>query len=129
MKLYHGEKVITGLVIFVLLLISPIVYNVAGGKSTQAPEPKILTPDKDCVESSEYMKRGHMDLLNDWRDRVVRDGERTYTSTNGEQYEMSLTDTCMTCHSNKEDFCDQCHNYLAVDPYCWDCHIAPTENQ
>ena len=29
---------------------------------------------------------------------------------------MSLTRTCMDCHSNKAEFCDRCHNYLAVRP-------------
>jgi hypothetical protein len=34
----------------------------------------------------------------------------------------------MDCHSNKSKFCDQCHNYVDVDPFCWDCHIEPKEN-
>ena len=38
---------------------------------------------------------------------------------------MSLTNTCLGCHSNKAQFCDQCHNYLEVTPYCWDCHVDP----
>jgi cytochrome c oxidase subunit 2 len=38
---------------------------------------------------------------------------------------MSLQNTCMHCHSNKQKFCDECHTYVAVKPYCWDCHIAP----
>ena len=37
---------------------------------------------------------------------------------------MSLQNECMRCHSNKKKFCDECHNYMAVKPYCWDCHIA-----
>ncbi len=129
MKLYHGDMIIPGLVIFILLLVSPVVYNVAGGKAMEVPEPEIITPDEKCVESAEYMRRAHMDLLNEWRDRVVRDGVRTYEASDGRQYEMSLSRTCMTCHSNKADFCDRCHDYLAVDPYCWDCHVEPTENQ
>ena len=35
----------------------------------------------------------------------------------------SLSNTCMACHSNKTQFCDQCHNYLAVTPTCWGCHL------
>ena len=34
---------------------------------------------------------------------------------------------CMKCHTNKEKFCDECHTYAAVKPYCWDCHIQPKE--
>jgi hypothetical protein len=40
---------------------------------------------------------------------------------------MSLTRTCLDCHSNKAEFCDRCHTYMAVDPYCWDCHVEPKE--
>jgi len=35
----------------------------------------------------------------------------------------------MKCHSNKKEFCDKCHNYMAVVPYCWSCHIAPKEEK
>jgi len=41
---------------------------------------------------------------------------------------MSLQNTCMECHSNKSKFCDQCHTYAAVNPFCWECHIQPEEN-
>jgi hypothetical protein len=42
---------------------------------------------------------------------------------------MSLQNGCMRCHSNKKKFCDECHNYMAVKPYCWDCHIQPKEKE
>ena len=45
----------------------------------------------------------------------------------GKQYTMSLINTCMKCHTSKAKFCDRCHNYMAVTPDCWDCHIAPKE--
>jgi len=35
----------------------------------------------------------------------------------------------MHCHSNKKKFCDECHNYMAVKPFCWDCHIQPREKE
>ncbi len=38
---------------------------------------------------------------------------------------MSLTLTCLECHSNKDKFCDRCHDYLRVSPGCWDCHNVP----
>jgi hypothetical protein len=41
---------------------------------------------------------------------------------------MSLTNTCITqCHSNKAKFCDRCHDYMNVQPWCWDCHNFPKE--
>jgi hypothetical protein len=38
-----------------------------------------------------------------------------------------LQNTCLNCHNNKSKFCDQCHNYAEVTPYCWECHIEPKE--
>ncbi len=73
------------------------------------------------------MRANHMRLLNDWRDLVVREGERTYTAADGKVYEISLTGTCLKCHSNKETFCDRCHDYAGVTPSCWNCHIIPEE--
>ena len=81
-----------------------------------------------CVEATDYMRASHMELLDEWRDLVVRENQRSFTSTlTGATYEMSLSGTCMDCHSNKAEFCDSCHEYMAVDPYCWDCHVEPEE--
>jgi hypothetical protein len=33
--------------------------------------------------------------------------------------------TCLGCHKNKSEFCDRCHSYSGVDPYCMDCHVLP----
>jgi hypothetical protein len=76
------------------------------------------------------MRAEHMQLLNNWRDSVVRDADAVYKSdTSGKVFQMSLQNTCMHCHSNKKKFCDECHNYMAVKPFCWDCHIAPKEDK
>jgi hypothetical protein len=131
--MYDSGKIITGIVIFVLLVTFPIWYNL--GRATPPPEPKIDTPVikemklKQCIEPKQDMKGNHMKILDEWRQTVVRNGERIYTGPDGRQYDMSLQNTCMKCHSNKTQFCDQCHNYLQVKPYCWDCHIAPKETK
>jgi hypothetical protein len=130
--MYDGWKIIIGLIIFVGIATFPFLYDV-GKASIPPPDPKIDTPEiqkmavKKCVESKSFMKAEHMVMINDWRDAVVREGNRLYTSTDGQQYAMSLQNTCMKCHSNKTKFCDECHNYVAVKPYCWDCHIEPIE--
>ncbi|MBN2226195.1 MAG: sulfate reduction electron transfer complex DsrMKJOP subunit DsrJ [candidate division Zixibacteria bacterium] len=125
--MYDAGKVITGIVIFLVLITFPFWFNVASGNATYKPDPKIITPNEQCMADGEYMKRNHMDMLDEWRDLVVREGQRTFVAPDGKTYEMSLSNTCMKCHSNKADFCDQCHNYMAVYPYCWDCHIEPQE--
>ena len=121
--MYDGGKIITGLIIFVALVSFPIWYTGAMGKGGKKPEPQAPENETKCVESKEYMKAWHMDMLNEWRDKVVREGHRIYAANDGEKHEMSLTNNCLRCHNDKEKFCDECHNYVGVSPYCWDCHI------
>ncbi len=138
MKLYDGGKIIVGLAVFLAFALFPFYYNI--GKVNAKPDPKTDTPaiqewekqygKKECVESKEFMRMEHMQLLNNWRDSVVRETYRQYVSTsNGKKFNMSLQNGCMKCHSNKKKFCDECHNYMAVVPYCWDCHIQPKEKE
>ncbi|MBN2326982.1 MAG: sulfate reduction electron transfer complex DsrMKJOP subunit DsrJ [Candidatus Omnitrophica bacterium] len=126
--MYDKEKIIPGIIVFLVLVTFPVWYNLAFGSGNGAPEPQIVSQNEKCVESKDYMRTQHMDLLNQWRDAVVRQGYRMYRTADGALVEMSLTNTCLQCHPNKTQFCDECHNYMAVKPYCWDCHIAPMEN-
>ena len=116
--------IVTGVIIFIVIAIFPFWYN--RGKAAPAPELQLKEKAKAakvCVRSAEYMKAEHMQLLDLWRDSVVRRGDRIYVSPSGQEYNMSLSNTCLDCHSNKAEFCDKCHNYASVRPYCWDCHI------
>ncbi|MFO7461381.1 MAG: sulfate reduction electron transfer complex DsrMKJOP subunit DsrJ [Desulfatiglandales bacterium] len=128
--MYDGGKIITGLVIGVGLLLFPVFYN--AGKASKAPEPVLTEKAKaaqQCVEAASYMKTDHMKMLDEWRHEVVRNDERYYKSSTGKVHYKGLQTTCMECHSNKTKFCDQCHDYVGVAPYCWECHIEPKENQ
>ncbi|MFQ6122474.1 MAG: sulfate reduction electron transfer complex DsrMKJOP subunit DsrJ [Dehalococcoidales bacterium] len=125
--MYDADKIMTGLIIFLGLITIPVWYIMASGKATYVPEPEIVTEEKQCIEATQYMRDKHMDLLDDWRKSVVREGIRTYVASDGREYNMSLSGTCMECHSNKAEFCDQCHDYAAVKPDCWDCHNPPEE--
>ena len=66
-----------------------------------------------------------MQLLATWRDSVVRDGDRFHIMPDGSIVEKSLTKTCLGCHVSKEKFCEECHTYASVKPYCWECHVIP----
>ena len=128
--MYDGGKVTTGLIIFFILLLFPVWYQF--GKAAKAPEPELTAVAKEageCIESKSYMTTQHMKLLDSWRNEVVREGERYYTASNGKTHYMSLQVTCLKCHSNKDTFCDRCHNYMGADPFCWDCHIEPKETK
>ena len=123
--MHDGAKIIAGLVVFFGLLLFPVWNNLAQGKAEFRPNPQIL-PNGNCVESKDFMLSSHMDLLNTWRDQVVRQDRRIYVSTlDGKEHLMSLSKTCLGCHTNKTQFCDECHNYMDVRPYCWECHVEP----
>ena len=116
--------IVTGVVIFLLIVLFPFWYM--RGKAAPLPEVE-LTPKakaaQKCVRSTEYMQAEHMHLLDVWRDSVVRESKRIYVNPEGKEFNMSLSNTCLDCHSNKAEFCDRCHDYASVQPYCWSCHI------
>ncbi len=131
--MYDSGKIILGLIIFVALFTSPIWYDLLNGK-TALKQPDLVLPtnvnQQECVADTAFMRTNHMVLLNDWRYEVVRLGKRTYVSEEHKNFDMSLTRTCLKCHPDAAHFCDQCHTYVGVSPYCWDCHsekVHPTE--
>ena len=120
--MHDKAKVVTGIVIFLVVVLFPVWYSLASGGSGEAPklgDLKQLTGAEKCVREAAYMRAEHMTLLDDWRDRVVREGRRDDPESG---LEMSLTRTCLGCHANYDDFCKKCHDYVDVQPYCWDCH-------
>lgn len=126
------NMIMAGLVVFVLAVLSPFWFNLI--TSTQAaPKPELLgkaAKVKKCVLDKFEMRAEHMFLLDVWRDSVVRDAARKYTGTNGETFNMSLStgeNSCLGCHEDKAKFCDSCHDYASVSPYCWECHTNPKE--
>ena len=118
------NKILAGLAVFIAIVTLPFWFNM--GKAAPAPEVELTAKAKEakkCVMDTEYMTAEHMQLLDVWRHEVVRNGVRMFTNAEGKQFNMSLSNTCLDCHSNKEQFCDRCHDYASVKPYCWDCHI------
>ncbi len=120
-----------GLLIFLAAVTLPFTYNMTAGAGTM-PELELPENETQCVESKEFMKSSHMQLLIDWRESQVRENSREYVSSSYDRkFDISLTNTCLKqCHTNKGNFCDRCHNYAGVqEPYCWDCHIDPENIQ
>jgi hypothetical protein len=126
--MYDGGKIVPGLVIFLGLATFPFWYTRMNVEAIGKPELKLPTEATECVEPKSYMRTAHMQMLNQWRDLVVRQGEGLYVTSTGKVYEMSFTRSCMKCHSNRQEFCDKCHTYVGVNPYCWNCHVEPKEN-
>ena len=126
------QMIIAGLAIFVIAVLSPFWFNMAT-ETQAAPKPELTgksATEKKCVLDKYDMRANHMSLLDEWRDSVVRDADRKYTAANGVTFNMSLStgeSSCLGCHEDKEKFCDSCHNYASVTPYCWECHTNPKE--
>jgi len=118
--------ILSGLVVFLALVTLPFWYN-AAAKASATLELKRPAAATQCVADTAFMRRSHMEMLNAWRDRRVREGIRTQPASGGRVFDISLTGTCLEeCHGSRADFCDRCHNYVGLSgPYCWDCHNAP----
>ncbi len=120
--------VVVGGIAFLVALAFPLWHAIVAGGPAERPE--LAKPSgAACVEERAYMAANHMDLLNRWRDEVVRDGEaKPYTPVTlktDKTFEKSLTRTCLGCHADVDGFCHKCHHYADVVVYCWDCHIEP----
>jgi hypothetical protein len=127
--MYDAGKVVAGIAVLVVIATTPLWLRAVQGEESVPPKLELVTDAKVCVADTETMRTSHMELLNSWRDDAVRHGNHDYVAPDGTEYEKSLTRTCMGCHSNKSKFCDRCHEYAGVDPYCWDCHVEPEEAQ
>lgn len=117
--------IIAGLVVVLAVLTSPIWYSLAAGEQEGKPE---FDLQGDCVEDVDYMLGHHMDLLEEWRNDVVREGNGEKHKSSSGEYEKSLTKTCLAkCHvtetAGQAGFCRKCHEYADVHPTCWDCHV------
>jgi hypothetical protein len=124
--MYDGSKIIPGLIIFVLLVSFPVWYN--HGDAGEAPVLEMPKDGLQCILPAAEMRPKHMQLLNEWRDDALRRGEREFTVKVGDQmFQKGLTITCMECHSSFQRFCNECHDYVAVKVYCWECHVAPVD--
>jgi len=132
-KLYDAKVVIPALLVFLAVAAFPFWFaggNPAKMKDPEKPKAKLVQKvraDKKvaCIEATAWMRANHMQLLNDWRNLVVRDTKRIYVASDGASYRMSLSNTCLRCHTSKKNFCDRCHNYAGVAPFCWNCHVEP----
>ena len=101
------------------------------GDSVVTPGSKAAGMDA-CVAPTAEMRRYHMEYLKHDRDKTVHQGIRGLKN--------SLAD-CVDCHAAKDgnggyasvnangQFCDKCHNYMAVTLACFQCHRKTPADQ
>jgi hypothetical protein len=78
-----------------------------------------------CVEPTSFMRRNHMELIKHQRNITVHEGVRAT------KYSLA---GCIDCHvqydlqgravpvNGEDQFCDRCHDWLAVSLDCFHCH-------
>jgi hypothetical protein len=127
--MHNARTIILLIVIFLILALYPVWNGLIRTAGKKPPQLELPLEQRECVMPVAFMKENHMTLLKNWRDTVVRDGDRTPVKVNLVKYEKSLSKTCFKCHVKKTTFCDRCHDYLSVAPPCWDCHYFPKEKK
>jgi hypothetical protein len=123
--MYDSSKIVPGIIAFVFVATLPVWDGSISDDTRKVPELELPQSKTQCVRSPDFMREEHMNLLGEWRNVVIREGDRSPVLVNGIEYEKSLTGSCMKCHGSRSQFCDRCHQYLSVSLRCWDCHFSP----
>jgi len=121
----HSKTKAIAVTILIFVILVPVGYSLVTyvfARSSPKGVPFIEMPASQyekCVRETEYMRYHHWELLQQIRDEVVRDGIRG---------DIKLS-SCRECHPNREQFCNQCHNAVNLQPDCFGCHYYPASTQ
>ncbi len=112
-----------------ITLLAILVTGLLGGPVALAGEAVEGTAKADklqnCVEPTPVMRRRHFEFIKHQRDLTVHQGIR------GSKYSLA---GCVDCHARHDaqgnpvpvnaegQFCDKCHDYVAVEIDCFMCH-------
>jgi predicted CXXCH cytochrome family protein len=117
------------LIVLLAALFLPAMQAAAENHVSKSSKAASLT---SCVAATDVMRRNHMDFLKHERDETVREGIRGVP--------FSLSD-CVDCHASTDEngksvpvneegeFCATCHDYVAVDLPCFQCHRTTPEKK
>jgi hypothetical protein len=116
----RGRAKRLAIVIPLVLILAPIAYSAVSAVVSPGagdPVPFLEMPDEKyetCVleKDAHEMRYHHFDLLKRMRDRVLREGDRTWIQF----------DDCKGCHTSRERFCNRCHDRVNLTPDCFGCH-------
>lgn len=115
-----GGKLVGAIAVAAVIAAGPLWVATVRGAKTEALAAPLGTGA--CIEPRVSMRTSHPGLLSAWREQVVREGRRTYHTTDGRDVPIGLAETCLGCHGEASKFCDRCHAQHAVTVSCWQCH-------
>jgi hypothetical protein len=113
----------------VAALFAGLLALTVAADSGRPPQGRVALPvvriekGEACVAPVDVMRRNHMAMLLNQRDRTMRQGLR--------EPRFSLKG-CVDCHSSaktgsvlgEEGFCASCHAYASVKIDCFECHSS-----
>lgn len=119
----RGRAKRLAILIPIVLILTPVGYGIAAAivaPGAGDPVPFLERPDakyETCVlgKNADEMRFHHFDLLKRMRDRVLREGDRTWIKF----------EDCRGCHTSRERFCNRCHDHVNLKPDCFGCHDYP----
>ena len=112
-----------------LVVVALLWVGVSSGAGVNLPEFPRGKGD-NCVETTDIMRKNHMEFLTHQRDLTVHDGIRSS--------KHSLVE-CIQCHVQKDaqgqfipvnapgQFCQSCHQFTATRLDCFECHATVPE--
>lgn len=111
------KRAIIATLVFLVVITLPFIMNAASGRIANAE----LKPDLEneaemakrdgatqCVDTKDYMRINHQQLLKEERVKYVRQADPNPKHS---------IKACFTCHDYK-NFCQKCHNYNGAQPSC-----------
>jgi hypothetical protein len=110
----------------VLAAVAAPVLAITTGKAKSPVGAPVITVGKGerCVEDTQFMRRNHMNLLKHQRDKTLREGIRTTQHSLQGCIDCHATGTSKSVTGSRDNFCQGCHEYVAVKLDCWDCHAS-----
>jgi hypothetical protein len=114
----------TRLVAAVFIALLAIAVSADTGKAQRVPLPVVkIEKGEACVAPVDEMRRNHMAMLLNQRDRTMRQGLRV------PRFGLK---GCVECHASRktgsvlgeEGFCSSCHAYASVKIDCFECHSS-----
>jgi hypothetical protein len=103
----------------------------AGSPEVDIPPPKQNYSEETlCVEPVEIMRKQHFEFVLSHRDKTVIEGIRTKKHSLNECIDCHITANAQGEYSRYSDdthFCASCHQFVAVNIDCFQCHADRPE--
>jgi hypothetical protein len=127
-EILNGNTRLLVVAVSLAVILFPLGYSVVSAPFSHGAEQPEPASGDYCLGSIDpaYMRFHHMELLQQARDEIVREGKTGDIMCEGRSVEVKL-ENCWQCHPSRERFCNRCHVAVNLYPNCFRCHYDPDE--